>query len=97
MWQEKINKRNDTTHPNDKRHLNTHQSATEMHTDTRIHEINVIGDDDGHFPKEYTKDSVANKTILHNTEVLSAIWQMRDTVFDISGFEGHIFYDTENS
>lgn len=62
----KKNKLNDQTHLNDVEYLNTHQSDTETHSDKRIQEINVIGDDDGRFPKVDTKDTVTNKTVLDN-------------------------------
>lgn len=81
------------THLNNVQYLNTHQSETETHTDKRIQEINVIGDDDGRFPKEDTKDTVTNKTVLDNAEAPSASCQMRDTVFNLSGFEEVVFLD----
>lgn len=69
---EKTNNINDTTHLNDARYLNTHQSEAETETDKRIQEINVIVDDDGHLPTGGTKDTTTNKTVIDNTDVPSA-------------------------
>lgn len=80
------------THLNDAEYLNTHQSETETQSDKRIQEINVIGDDDGRFPKEDTKDTVTNKTVLDNAEAWSASCHRTDTVFNLSGIE-EVFLD----